>query len=127
MEPHLTHLFMELGDLQRAKWSWTEALGLKLLDDRGVYIAVGGNGGFAIGIEQVPADRVSRGGPDLTLRVADSRCEGAPPARGGREHNRRIGRPAVGGAPRRAAGSGRTPHVDLLVAANDHGRRRTAR
>jgi len=71
MEPHLTHLFMEVGDLQRAKWFWTEALGLRLLDDRGVYIAVGGNGGFAIGIEQVPAAHVSASGPELTLRVDD--------------------------------------------------------
>jgi len=71
MKPHLTHLFMEVADLQRAKWFWTEALGLELLDDRGVYIAVGGNGGFAIGIEEVPAAQVSASGPELTLRVDD--------------------------------------------------------
>lgn len=52
MKPHLTHLFMEVGDLPRAKWFWTEALGLELLSHLGDYIAVGGNGGFAIGIEQ---------------------------------------------------------------------------
>ena len=71
MQPHLTHLFMEVGDIQQAKRFWTEVIGLRLLGDRGVYIAVGGNGGFAIGIEQVAADRVSSQGPELTVRVAD--------------------------------------------------------
>ncbi len=71
MEPHLTHLFMEVGDLGRAKWFWIEALGLRLLDDRGAYIAVGGNGGFAIGMEEVPPERLSRAGPELTMRVSD--------------------------------------------------------
>jgi catechol 2,3-dioxygenase-like lactoylglutathione lyase family enzyme len=71
MKPHLTHLFMEVGDLQRAKWFWTEAVGLQLLEHRGPYIAVGGNGGFAIGIEQGAPGTVSADGPELTLRVDD--------------------------------------------------------
>lgn len=71
MRPHLTHLFMEVGDLEQAKRFWLEALGLELLDDRGVYIAVGGNGGFAIGIEQVPKGQVSPDGPEITVRVED--------------------------------------------------------
>ncbi len=62
---------MEVGDLEKAKWFWLEALGLQLLDDRGVYIAVGGNGGFAIGIEQAPKPQVSPEGPEITLRVDD--------------------------------------------------------
>ena len=69
--PQLTHLFMEVGDLARAKWFWTEAIGLDLLDDRGVYIAVGGNGGFAIGIEQGQRSEVSAEGPEITVRVDD--------------------------------------------------------
>lgn len=71
MRPHLTHLFMEVGDLERAKWFWVEGLGLQLLDDRGSYVAVGGNGGFAIGIEEAPAGRPSVDGPEITLRVDD--------------------------------------------------------
>ncbi len=71
MRPHLTHLFMEVGDLEQAKRFWLEALGLELLDDRGVYIAVGGSGGFAIGIEQVPKEQVSPDGPEITVRVED--------------------------------------------------------
>ena len=71
MEPHLTHLFMEVGDLARARWFWTEALGLELLEDRGVYIAVGGNGGFAIGIEQAVPGAVGARGPEITMRVED--------------------------------------------------------
>lgn len=34
-------------------------------------MAVGGNGGFAIGIEQVPLEQVSPRGPEITLRVDD--------------------------------------------------------
>ncbi len=71
MRPHLTHLFMEVGSLEQAKRFWLDALGLQLLDDRGVYIAIGGNGGFAIGIEEVPKDSVSSEGPEITLRVDD--------------------------------------------------------
>ena len=71
MRPHLTHLFMEVGSMERAKRFWLDALGLQLLDDRGVYIAIGGNGGFAIGIEQVPEGRLSSEGPEITLRVDD--------------------------------------------------------
>ena len=71
MKPHLTHLFMEVGDLEKAKWFWTEALGLRLLDDRGAYFAVGGHGGFAIGIEQAAPGKASPEGPEITLRVQD--------------------------------------------------------
>ena len=71
LRPQLTHLFMEVGDMEKAKWFWLEALGLQLLDDRGVYIAVGGHGGFAIGIEQAPKGQVSAEGPEITLRVDD--------------------------------------------------------
>ena len=71
LRPQLTHLFMEVGDMEKAKWFWLEALGLQLLDDRGAYIAVGGSGGFAIGIEQAPTGRVSPEGPEITLRVDD--------------------------------------------------------
>lgn len=71
MRPHLTHLFMEVGDLEKARWFWVEALGLELLDDRGPYIAVGGSGGFAIGLEEAPGGAVSAEGPEITLRVDD--------------------------------------------------------
>jgi catechol 2,3-dioxygenase-like lactoylglutathione lyase family enzyme len=69
MKPRLTHVFMEVGDLARARWFWLEAMGLELLEDRGAYISVGGNNGFALGLEQtaIPV----REGPELTLRVED--------------------------------------------------------
>jgi catechol 2,3-dioxygenase-like lactoylglutathione lyase family enzyme len=69
LRPHLTHLFMEAGDLQRARWFWTDAIGLELLDDHGAYIRVGGGGGFSIGIEQAAPGRVSPPGPEITVRV----------------------------------------------------------
>lgn len=71
IRPHLTHLFMEVADLGRARDFWVNAIGLELLDDRGPYIAVGGNGGFAIGIEQKLDGPVSAEGPELTVRVDD--------------------------------------------------------
>jgi catechol 2,3-dioxygenase-like lactoylglutathione lyase family enzyme len=71
MRPHLTHLFMEVADLERARWFWTEAIGLELLEDRGPYIRVGGGSGFAIGIEQAAQSHVSPQGPEITVRVDD--------------------------------------------------------
>jgi catechol 2,3-dioxygenase-like lactoylglutathione lyase family enzyme len=71
MRPHLTHLFMEVGDLERARWFWTQAIGLELTADRGPYIQVGGNGGFHIGIEQAPAGSIGPHGPEITVRVPD--------------------------------------------------------
>jgi predicted enzyme related to lactoylglutathione lyase len=44
-------------------------MGLELLEERGVYIAVGGNNGFALGIEQTARPVVD--GPELTVRVED--------------------------------------------------------
>jgi catechol 2,3-dioxygenase-like lactoylglutathione lyase family enzyme len=69
VKPHLTHLFLEVRDLSRARWFWVEALGLEVIEDRGVYLAVGGNGGFALGIEENRSATTE--GPELTLRVED--------------------------------------------------------
>jgi catechol 2,3-dioxygenase-like lactoylglutathione lyase family enzyme len=71
MRPHLTHLFLEVADLERARWFWTEAIGLELIEDRGAYLRVGGGGGFSIGIEQAPGGRASAEGPEITVRVED--------------------------------------------------------
>lgn len=71
MKPHCTHLFLEVRDLARARWFWVEAIGLELLQDRGPYIQVGGNGGFAIGIEQAQSGVAPRDYPEITLRVPD--------------------------------------------------------
>ncbi|MCA9821463.1 MAG: VOC family protein [Dehalococcoidia bacterium] len=69
MKPHLTHLFMEVGTLVEARRFYVDLLGLELLEDRGVYIAVGGNGGFFLGIEETPTPEIA--GPEITLRVDD--------------------------------------------------------
>jgi catechol 2,3-dioxygenase-like lactoylglutathione lyase family enzyme len=71
MQPQLTHLFMEVGDLVRARWFWTEGIGLELLEDRGPYIRVGGGGGFALGIEQAPDGRARTDGDEICVRVAN--------------------------------------------------------
>ena len=71
MPSHLTHLFMEVASLERARWFWIDALGLELLEDRGPYIRVGGNGGFSIGIEQVQAGAPRIDGDEIALRVDD--------------------------------------------------------
>ncbi len=72
--PYLSHLFLEVGDLDRARWFWVEALGLTLLQDRGAYLQVGDaeGSGFQIGIEQKLAGVVEpRDHPEITLRVHD--------------------------------------------------------
>lgn len=71
--PHLTHLFMEVGDLARARWFWIEAVGLEVNEDRGMYLQVGGNGGFAIGMEQAPdaALATTSAGLEIVIRVPD--------------------------------------------------------
>jgi catechol 2,3-dioxygenase-like lactoylglutathione lyase family enzyme len=68
---HLTHLFMECGDLAKTRWFWAEVIGVEVLEDRGAYIRVGGGGGFSIGIEQAAPGRVSGAGPEITVRVDD--------------------------------------------------------
>lgn len=62
---------MEVGSLERARWFWVEAIGLAVLEDRGPYIRVGGNGGFAIGIEQSPSGKPSSESPEIVVRVDD--------------------------------------------------------
>jgi predicted enzyme related to lactoylglutathione lyase len=61
---------MEVGNLARARWFWSEAIGLAINQDHGAYLQVGGNGGFAIGIEQAPGP-VTPDGPEICVRVAD--------------------------------------------------------
>ena len=72
--PYLSHLFLEVADLDRARWFWIEALGLTLLQDRGGYLQVGDadGSGFQLGIEQKPESAVvPRDYPEITLRVDD--------------------------------------------------------
>ncbi|MEO8541617.1 MAG: VOC family protein [bacterium] len=71
MKPHLTHLFLQVGSLERARWFWVDVLGLQVIQEHPGYLAVGGNGGFALGIEEAPAGQVDRGGPEFTMRVPD--------------------------------------------------------
>ena len=62
---------MEVASLEAARRFWVEILGLEVVQEHPGYLAVGGNGGFALGIEQVPQNRVDSGGPELTMRVPD--------------------------------------------------------
>ena len=71
MQPHLTHLFLLVGDLERAKWFWTEAIGLRLIEDSRGYIRVGGDNGFDIGIEEGSIESAPVGCPEITVRVED--------------------------------------------------------
>jgi catechol 2,3-dioxygenase-like lactoylglutathione lyase family enzyme len=76
--PYLSHLFLEVADLDRARWFWVEALGLVLLQDRGDYLQVGdpAGHGFQIGIERKPESAVEPSDyPEITLRVPD--CDAA--------------------------------------------------
>ncbi len=72
MSAVLSHLFMEVGDLEAARRFWVEAVGLDLLEDRGPYIRVGdaGGEGFTIGIEET-AEPATREHAEITVRVDD--------------------------------------------------------
>ena len=77
MEAHLTHLFLQVGDLEKARWFWTTAIGLRIVDDQGGYVAVGGNGGFAIGLEQSETPDQPSGCPEISVRVEDAEIAAA--------------------------------------------------
>ena len=72
MAAYLSHLFMEVSDLDAARRGQVDAIGLALLEDRGPYIRVGDTAaeGFTIGIEQI-ANPATREHAEITVHVDD--------------------------------------------------------
>ena len=69
--PTLSHLFMHVSDLDRARDFYTRVLGLRLLWEEPGYVRVGGEEGFHIGMEQRDAPEVGAPGIELVVRVPD--------------------------------------------------------
>lgn len=67
----LSHLFILVSDLARAREFYVGTLGLQVLMEEPGYLRVGGRGGFHLGIEQGDADQVGAVGVELVLEVDD--------------------------------------------------------
>ena len=67
----LSHLFVLVSDLERARRFYVDGLGLDLLMDTPGYIQVGGGGGFHLGIEAGRPENVSAPGIEIVIQVDD--------------------------------------------------------
>lgn len=67
----LSHLFLHVTDLVRARAFYVDTLGLALLVDDGGYVRVGGSDGFAMGMEAMPPEEVGAVGIEIVVRVDD--------------------------------------------------------
>ncbi|MFI5255280.1 MAG: VOC family protein [Candidatus Limnocylindrales bacterium] len=72
MTPHvLSHLFMHVGHLARARQFYVERLGLEVLAEEPGYLRVGGGDGFSIGLEERPEAEIGAPGIELEVQVPD--------------------------------------------------------
>lgn len=72
MTPHvLSHLFMHVSHLDRARQFYVERLGLEVLAEEPGYLRVGGGDGFSIGLEERPEVEIGAPGIELEVRVPD--------------------------------------------------------
>lgn len=67
----LSHLFLHVTDLARARAFYVDALGLELLIDDHGHVRVGGSDGFAMGMEAMPPEEVGAVGIEIIVRVDD--------------------------------------------------------
>ncbi len=69
MSAEFSHVFMVVSDLDAQRRLFIDAIGLQLLVDEGKYLAIGGDEGFRVGLEQ----GVARGceGTEINIRVDD--------------------------------------------------------
>jgi catechol 2,3-dioxygenase-like lactoylglutathione lyase family enzyme len=70
-ETRLSHLFVLVSDLERARRFYVDELGLDLLMETPGYIRVGGGGGFHLGIEAGRPENVSAPGIEIVIEVDD--------------------------------------------------------
>jgi glyoxylase I family protein len=67
----LDHLFVVVSDLERSKRFYTEILGLQINFEGEGYLQLRGEGGFHIGMEQRPAEKVGGKGIEIVILVDD--------------------------------------------------------
>jgi catechol 2,3-dioxygenase-like lactoylglutathione lyase family enzyme len=67
----LSHLFVHVRDLERARRFYVDYLGLAVLADSGGYLRLGGGDGFHMGLEERPAGSVGAVGIEIVVRVTD--------------------------------------------------------
>ena len=67
----LSHLFVHVASLLRAREFWVYRIGLEVLVDEPGYLRVGGHDGFHIGIEERPIAQVGSVGIEIIVRVDD--------------------------------------------------------
>jgi catechol 2,3-dioxygenase-like lactoylglutathione lyase family enzyme len=67
----LSHLFVLVSDLARSKRFYVDVLDLEALLEENGYLRVGGAGGFHIGMEEGPPERVGSNGIEIVIQVDD--------------------------------------------------------
>jgi catechol 2,3-dioxygenase-like lactoylglutathione lyase family enzyme len=67
----LSHLFVLVSDLERARRFYVDELGLDLLIDSPGYVRVGGREGFHLGMEEGAPDQVGARGIEIVVEVED--------------------------------------------------------
>jgi catechol 2,3-dioxygenase-like lactoylglutathione lyase family enzyme len=67
----LSHLFVHVRDLERARRFYVDYVGLEVLQEGGGYLRLGGGGGFHMGIEERPESSVGAVGVEIVVRVPD--------------------------------------------------------
>lgn len=65
------HLFIHVHDLKRTRRFYVDLLGMDLLAEENGYLKVGGDDGFAIGVEQRPGSEVGASGVEIVIQVDD--------------------------------------------------------
>jgi catechol 2,3-dioxygenase-like lactoylglutathione lyase family enzyme len=69
MSAHFSHIFMLVSDLTAARRLFVDVIGLRVLADEGEYLAIGGDEGFRVGMEQGSADSCE--GTEINILVDD--------------------------------------------------------
>ena len=67
----LSHLFVLVANLARSRAFYVDAIGLQVLMEEAGYLRLGGAGGFHMGMEEGPPDRIGSVGIEIVIQVDD--------------------------------------------------------
>jgi len=67
----LSHLFVHVSDLNRARRFYVQLLGLSVLMEEEGYLRVGGAGGFHMGLEERDEAEIGAAGIEIVVNVPD--------------------------------------------------------